>query len=84
MIDLLKALASLNLSYDIVEDDGDTYILLLDRDIKIFVSTTYWRYPGLTSYFVNYHKDNDNFACHAGTLNLYDVIYFIGLHTPKD
>jgi hypothetical protein len=84
MLDLLKALASLNITYEVSKDDKGTCVVLPARDIKIFVSTTYWKYPGLTSYFVNYHKNKDNFSCHAGTLNIYDVVYFIGLHTPKD
>jgi len=86
MKDLLTTLAEMDIEYNLVQsktDEEDFIVELPSRNIKIHVSTTYWRHPGIYSYFVNYSKDKNNFSCHAGTMRISEVIYWIGYHAPK-
>jgi len=86
---LLTTLAELEIEYKIKTSAYDQTDLITGNElvielphnnIKIHVSTTYWRHPGIYSFFVNYHDDRDNFSCHAGTMRVSEVIYLIGYH----
>jgi len=79
---LLNALMMLGIHmdevYTEVEDNGlKVQINMGGQYIDVHISN-YWRYPDVSSYFVNLNKDPKNFICNPGTPFIEQAIYDIG------
>ena len=87
-MELLKAIAILGIeaSYPIDitgnEDHSDLLItfckLPYGHSVSISIRQDYWRYPGVTSYWVNYSGNNGDFVANPGTPHIERVLFQLG------
>ena len=84
LLTLLQNLAIIGHAADSIDvDKGDNMEIVVTLNnyspgkITIIVSE-FWRYPGLSCYFVNYNHPNGDFSCNAGTPHIAQAMFNIG------